>query len=97
MAKNKKNWTRPERIAADWFDAQGIKYEYNKKIDRYYPDFHIVGTMTIIEIDGQYWHDKDKDAIRDLRLTELGYVVYRIDTKLDIPTELLTIFTNNSV
>jgi very-short-patch-repair endonuclease len=97
LAKNKGKWTKPERIAAEWLDEHNIDYEFNKKIDLYYPDFSIAATNILIEIDGEYWHDKDKDAIRDARLHNQGYNVYRINSKSNIPDELERILILPSV
>lgn len=97
LAKNKGKWTKPERLAAEWLNSHNIDYEFNKKIDIYYPDFAITGTNILIEIDGEYWHDKDKDAVRDTRLLNLGYTVYRIDSQSNIANELETILLRSSV
>lgn len=77
VAGNKNKWTKPERRAGDWLELNNIPYERNKKVDRFFPDF-VVGNI-IIEIDGAYWHNKEKDAERDLVLSGLGYIIYRID------------------
>jgi len=97
LAKNRKKWTYPERVAAEYLDSREIKYEYNKKIGKYYPDFWIVDTNLLIEIDGERWHDPDKDAARDAVLNTLGYIVYRIKAKLDIHNELSIILERNNI
>jgi very-short-patch-repair endonuclease len=97
LAKNKDKWTYPERVAAKCLEDLGVGYTYNKKIDKYYPDFLLDNTNIIIEIDGEQWHDADKDAIRDKRLNDLGYIVYRIKAKSDIVKEVAIIVNNISV
>jgi very-short-patch-repair endonuclease len=86
LAGNKKKMTYPEKIAADWLDRNHISYEHNKRISRYYPDFTI-GNI-IVEIDGEYWHNEEKDRIRDKKLNDLGYTVYRIKAKERIEEKL---------
>ena len=86
LAGNKKKMTYPEKVAADWLDKNNIKYEHNKRISRYYPDFTI--DNIIIEIDGEYWHDEEKDRVRDKNLSDLGYIVHRIKAKEHIEERL---------
>lgn len=86
LANNKSKMTYPEKVAAEWLNKNNIKYEHNKKIDNFYPDFII--DKIIIEIDGEHWHDKEKDSIRDSILNNLGYTVYRIGAKERIEEKL---------
>lgn len=90
LAGNRNKWTYPERVAGDWLERNNISYERNKKVDLYYPDF-IIGNV-IVEIDGEHWHDEDKDNVRDKVLTDLGYTVYRIKSKERIENRLEEIF-----
>lgn len=92
LASNRKSWTYPEKVAGEWLDKNNIQYERNKKIDIFYPDF-VIGSM-IIEIDGKRWHDKQRDDLRDKRLNELGYIVYRIDAKENIEKRLQEILSD---
>lgn len=94
LAANKSKWTYPEQVAGNYLQDNGIDYEYNAKIGIYYPDFWIKGTTVLIEIDGAYWHNPEKDAVRDKTLTEMGYKVYRIDSKSDIHAELARIIAS---
>ncbi|MHA1252230.1 MAG: endonuclease domain-containing protein [Candidatus Helarchaeota archaeon] len=48
-----------------------------KQIGRYRVDFAIPDAKVIIECDGDYWHDSDKDYIRDEYLFEKGWEVIR--------------------
>jgi hypothetical protein len=45
-------------------------------LGRYVVDF-LVGTL-VIEVDGAYWHDPERDEARDLALSDAGYLVVRI-------------------
>lgn len=86
LAGNRNKMSYPERVAYDYLTKHGILFEHNKKISKYFPDF-VIGT-TIIEIDGEHWHDAEYDKIRDAELNALGYAVYRINTKQHIETEI---------
>ena len=92
LAGNRKKWTYPEKIVGNWFDSNKIKFEYNKKIDRFYPDFTI--DKLIIEIDGEQFHkNKDYDENRDQILSGLGYTIIRINSKERIEEKLKQIFS----
>ena len=90
LAGNKSKMTYPEKVAADWLDSKQIQYEHNKKVGKYYPDFTI--DHMIIEIDGEYFHNKEYDKQRDMNLNELGYIVHRINSKERIINRLESIF-----
>ena len=90
LSGNKNKWTYPERVAGEWLDKNNILFERNKKVDKYYPDFVIKNI--IIEIDGEYWHDQEKDSERDKKLSELGYTIHRIKAKERIEERLERIF-----
>lgn len=94
LSGNKNKWTYPEKVTGEWFDRNNIVYERNKKIDRYYPDF-ILGNI-IVEIDGEYWHNQEKDQERDKKLSELGYTIYRIKAKERIEDRLESIFNQSA-
>jgi hypothetical protein len=94
LAGNRSKWTYPERIASNWFDKNNISFEYNKKIDKFFPDFTIESKKLIIEIDGEQFHkDKSYDKNRDKILSELGYTIIRIDSKENIENRLKQIFS----
>lgn len=75
LANNRGKMTYPERLIYDLLTDKGIEFEHQKKVDRYYPDFTI--GKIIIEIDGEVFHNADKDAARDKILESHGYKVYR--------------------
>ncbi len=79
LCNNRKQMSYPERLVFDYLTNKGIKFEHNKYIKPYWPDFCI--DNIIIEVDGKRWHNPEKDAIKDKNLTERGYIVFRFDTK----------------
>lgn len=95
LAGNRNKWTYPEKVAGNWLDLKGIKYEYNKKVGRFYPDF-VIGNL-IIEIDGERWHNPEKDALRDKELKDLGFTVFRIKASERIENRLEAIFTGSGL
>jgi very-short-patch-repair endonuclease len=79
LAGNRNKMSFPERVAFDYLKAKDIDFEHNKFISPYWVDFCI--GKTIIEIDGKRWHDEERDKVRDKKLSELGYSVFRFDAK----------------
>lgn len=83
LSNNRNNWTYPERLAAEWFELNGIEFLYNKKVLDYYPDF-LIGDI-IVEIDGERWHSSEESILNDTKRDDIlknnGYVVYRIKAK----------------
>lgn len=69
----------PERLVFDVLTNARIVFEHNPRVLRFYPDF-VLG-KTIIEIDGERWHNPEKDAKRDALLMEAGYRVLRFPAK----------------
>ena len=86
LAGNRSKISYPEQVAYDWLSKNNIKFEHQKKVGSYYPDF-VIGNI-IVEIDGEYWHDEEKDKKRDSFLQQNGYKVVRISTKEHIETRL---------
>lgn len=90
LAGNRKKISYPEKVAFDWLEKNNITFEHQKKIGPYYPDF-VIGNL-IIEIDGEYWHNQEKDKEKDCFFQELGYNVTRIKAKELIEKRLSNIF-----
>jgi len=44
----------------------------------YHPDIVNPSTKRIVEIDGSYWHDAKKDALRDSNLRAAGWAILRL-------------------
>lgn len=82
LAGNRSSMSYPERVAYDHLNTLGVKFEHQKHIEGVYPDF-VIGN-TIIEIDGERWHNEEKDAIRDKKLNDAGYSIFRINSKENI-------------
>lgn len=82
LAGNRSSMSYPERVAYEYLQSLGVEFEHQKRVIGFYPDF-VIG-KTIIEIDGERWHNAEKDAIRDKKLNDEGYVVYRIKSKENI-------------
>lgn len=45
-----------ELFVKDILDKHNIKYLYNEKLGDYVPDFQIIGTKILIEVQGDYYH-----------------------------------------
>jgi very-short-patch-repair endonuclease len=79
VCNNRKRMTYPERLVYDYLTEKKIPFKHNDYIKPYWPDFRI--GKKIIEVDGEYWHDADKDKLRDENLNKMGYTVYRFKAK----------------
>lgn len=95
LAGNRTKMSYPERVAYDFLESANIKFSHNLGIDKFFPDF-VIGKI-IIEIDGANWHNKEKDRIRDNKLRELGFTVFRIDSKDNIHNRITEILKLPSV
>lgn len=93
VAGNRNKMTYPEQVAFDWLKNNNVVFEHQKQILGYYVDFCI--DNIIIEIDGERWHPtgNEKDATRDLKLTDNGYIIYRIKSKERIEDKLKEIIS----
>jgi very-short-patch-repair endonuclease len=69
----------PERRVFDWLTERGVPFEHNASVGRYFVDF-LIGKLAI-EVDGEYWHDAARDAVRDKNIAAFGIVVVRIPAK----------------
>jgi len=80
LAGNRSKMSYPEQVAYDWLTENNIDFEHRKKVGKFFPDFVVNGSV-IIEIDGEHWHDEEKDKIKDIFFEESGYTVFRIKAK----------------
>lgn len=71
--------TYPEKLVANLFDNKGITYKHNAYIKPYWIDF-LVNDIGI-EVDGEKWHDVEKDAIRDAYILNSGITIIRFKAK----------------
>lgn len=60
--KYEKSMTNIESLIFNLLKDKGIDFKYNKKLDRFFPDFIIPKYNLIIETDGLFWHS---DKIQD--------------------------------
>ena len=80
QSMNKKNMNKPESIMRKLLPND---FKYGKNIGNVgVPDFVSEERKIIIECDGDYWHSKPKQIIKDKSKTayyrKLGYTVFRI-------------------
>lgn len=62
MAKRMdKNPTAPEKSFASMLEELGVEYETQKIVGGKIYDFYIPEKNLLIEVDGDYWHAKDKE------------------------------------
>jgi very-short-patch-repair endonuclease len=48
--------TKPEMMFSKILDSLQIKYETQKRVEKYICDFYLPNYETIVEVDGDYWH-----------------------------------------
>jgi len=94
VAGNRNKMTYPEKVCHDWLCLNKISFETQKYIDGKYVDF-LIGNI-VIEIDGERWHPigNENDRLRDVRLNELGFNIFRIRSKENIEERLKDIFSD---
>jgi very-short-patch-repair endonuclease len=90
LAGNRKNMSFPERLVFDLFIDKKINFEHNKYIKPFWPDF-VIENKLIIEIDGERWHDKEKDFQKDIFFHSHGYRVVRIPAKEVLKNPLIVL------
>jgi very-short-patch-repair endonuclease len=76
--------SRLEVEVAAVLEIAQIPYESEVEIDGMWVDFRV--GKTVIEVDGAYWHDPSKDAVRDATLRKQGYRVVRV-TEREVKTD----------
>lgn len=59
----------------------GLAFERQYPIDRFVADFAFPAQGLVVEVDGTFWHDAEKDARRDGVLAGLGWRVLRFDER----------------
>jgi very-short-patch-repair endonuclease len=69
---------RAMRIALT--DAK-IPFERQYRIKRFWVDFAIIENRIVVEVDGTYWHDAAKDALRDAEIEADGWRVLRFNDR----------------
>lgn len=87
-------YTKPERDFASWCESNDIEYErqfqIKKSTHRY--DFILKGTTTLVEIDGEFWHNTKEQSQKDRSFEEFarenGYDVVRFTDREMYETRL---------
>ena len=94
LAGNRLKMSYPERLIFDALVEEGIEFEHNKKIGKYFPDF-VIG-KNIIEVDGERWHNVENDTKRDKELKQMGFDVHRfpVGNKKDLVNRVMTFIRN---
>lgn len=70
----------PEKVSMSILDNNGISYEREVRIGKYFADF-VIGESLIIEVDGRQHNEVERrksDIKKDKYLSNLGYTVVRI-------------------
>ncbi len=76
------NPTASERVLRRVLTKLGYKFQFQEILYGYIPDFYFPNEKKIVELDGEWCHDKEYDARRDGHLLEWGIETYRIPSAL---------------
>jgi very-short-patch-repair endonuclease/predicted DNA-binding protein (UPF0251 family) len=76
LANMRPKMSYPERRVFDWLASVGVQFKHNARVGRYWVDF-LIGSVAV-EIDGEYWHNAERDELRDAEIAKAGIVVVRI-------------------
>ena len=79
LAGNRNRMTYPEKVVFDFLKSIDVSFIHNAYVAPYWIDFK-VGNIGI-EIDGERWHNKKRDAKRDTFLKTRGVTIYRFPAK----------------
>lgn len=84
--KSSRNETSIEKKVREFLEDNNIVFESQVQFKRYVVDFLLPRIKTIIECDGEYWHNKDdnvknRDKEKDRYLEEIGFEVVRLKEK----------------
>lgn len=80
------------RIESDIWSAiryAGIPFYPQVPVGKFFVDFGDPHKKIAIECDGKRWHNKERDSMRDMELSKLGWSVYRIPGKECIKPEVI--------
>lgn len=69
--------TKSEQILREYLVCQGYDFAFNEPLYGYIPDFYFKAHKLIIELDGQKFHDRKKDAERDAFFRSKGIRTHR--------------------
>lgn len=99
LANNHSKMSYPEKIVYDWLTEKNLSFEHNKLIKTKtitrYADFYLKDYNLIIEVDGEFWHNRkiEKDKKKDFEAEEAGYTTLRIKAKERIIDRLNDFFS----
>lgn len=96
LANNRSNMSYPERVAFDWLVKNNIQFEHQYRLWDRFVDFYIPSMNTLLEVDGNYWHNKEKDDAKDAKASAAGYKTLRISASEKIEERLMTYFFNKN-
>ncbi len=63
---------------AQLLDEMGQTYKMNQYIGKYEVDFLLEDLMLVIEANGKYYHNQQKDSIKSNYLHDMGYHVIQV-------------------
>lgn len=69
--------TSIEKAMRECLTRLGLAFKTQVQIGRYSADFVLSGTRLVIEVDGEYWHNAEKDGHRDAYMGRLGWLTLR--------------------
>jgi very-short-patch-repair endonuclease len=84
VANNRSKMTYPERLVFDYLNANGVEFEHNGRVGRYWVDFLFRNHKFGIEVDGERWHDAASDQKRDAEIATYGIDIIRFKAKVVI-------------
>lgn len=65
LANNKSRMSYPEALVYEELTKLKIDFEHQKAVLGFFVDFHLIDKKIFLEVDGAYWHDPEKDRVRD--------------------------------
>lgn len=68
LANNKISMSYPERLIFERLQSLGWKFEHQKRILHFFVDFYLPDYQILLEVDGERWHDKDRDRMREQKI-----------------------------
>lgn len=82
IAADRSSTTKPELAMKELLQDEGITYKEQQWLfGKYRVDFYLPAYKTVVEVDGEYWHNypygTEADKAREAELEEHGYTVLR--------------------
>ena len=74
--------SRLQRDVRTVLETLGIRYECEKSVGRYNIDFYLPEYEAVLEVDGEYWHNmerqRQRDRLREQALVKQGWRVFHV-------------------